>query len=102
MIGVPVVMLIVLLLIKVSRAESLDRYKQKISNYLFYNGTISFLFETILLIAICGMLNYYYFLWNSYGNVTNSAICVVFLFICAVVPPFVGVFYNLPDVYRLI
>jgi len=80
--------------IKLTKIPNLESQKNKISNFLCFDGTISFLFESMLLFSICGMLNFKYFLWNTAGNAINSLLCVTFLVICAVFPVFFAVFYS--------
>ena len=102
MIGIPPLMGLAYLFIKLFRIKSLENMQRKIANYLCFDGTISFLYETILLIAICGMLNLDYFKWDTVGNAVNSSIAVIFLGICAVFPVFVARFYSKPQIYKKI
>ena len=102
MIGVPPLMALVYSFIRIFKLTIFSNTQKKIANYLCYDGIISFLNETILLIAICGMLNLSYLKWNTYGNAINSVICMIFLSICVVFPLFVAIFYTKPSNYQKI
>lgn len=100
MVGVPFLVISALIGIRLFKLRTLDSYKTKLSNFLFFDGTISFLHETYLLIVITGCLNTFYLLWNSFGNFLNSLICMIFITITCFYPLFVAIFYNLPGNYK--
>jgi len=60
MIGVPLIALLAFVTIKIFKIGSLERWKIKLSNFLFFDGSISFVHETYLLIVITGFLNTFY------------------------------------------
>lgn len=100
--GAPPLLAIAYLFIKVTKIHYLEKYKNKIQKFLCYNGTISFLYESILLFSVCGMLNFKHFYWNTFGNSINSLLCVLFMLICAFFPIFFAVFYSSSSVYKQI
>ena len=102
MIGVPPLMAMAYILIRLLTLSNLENYKNKIRNFLCFDGTISFLYESMLLFSICGILNLKYFYWNTAGNSINSLLCAAFLLICAVFPIFFGVFYSSKSIYTKI
>lgn len=44
-------------------------------------------------IAVCSLMNFYYFEWNSVGNVINSLFCILFAVIIVALPVFYSIFY---------
>ena len=55
---------------------------------MFFNGTLIFIDENYLLLAMTASLNTYYFYWDSFGNVLNSALCVI-IGVNVIVAPFI-------------
>jgi len=69
---------------------------------MFWNNWIQFYNETYLFLGVCAALNYYYFRFDSYGNIINSVCAGMFGSIIIVFPFFVIVFYNLKQNYQKI
>ena len=69
--------------------------KQKASNWMFFDFWVSFFDETSLFLMVCIALNLqYYWKWDAFGDVWNSAISMLFGFLLAVFPFFVAIFYT--------
>lgn len=81
------------------------KYKElelKIWNGLFWNGTLTFINEGLLFIAMCASLNTFYLKWDTIGNTLNSLSCFVFLAITLVYVIVVVVVLNTDKIYNSI
>lgn len=63
---------------------------------MFWNYWVGFLNETYLFLAVCSLLNYKYYAFDSFGNATNSLVSGFFGIVLASFPFFVGYFYTTP------
>ena len=61
---------------------------------MFHNDWLGLFTDTYLFLGICVALNFNYFSFNSYGNVLNSVLSVIFAIILTSLPIFVGLFYR--------
>ena len=61
---------------------------------MFFNDWIGLINETYLFLGMCVTLNFKYFRFDNYGNVINSTLALVFGFLIAAGPVFVGLFYR--------
>lgn len=46
-----------------------------------------------LVIAICAIINFYYFKFDNVGNILNSTFACVFLLVIVILPIFFSIFY---------
>ena len=69
---------------------------------LFLDKTFSFINESYLFLAMCGLLNLHYFNWDTFGNIINSSIALSFVCITVTFPLTVGLLYQNDVVERLI
>lgn len=61
---------------------------------MFFNDWIGFFSETYLFLGMCVTLNLNYLRFDTYGNAISSTLTVVFAFILATGPVFIGWFYR--------
>ncbi len=76
--------------------------KEKFNRLMFWNYWVGFLNETYLFLTVCVLLNYYYFVFDSYGNAINSLLSAFFGVTLVLFPFFIGIFYNEPKKYALV
>lgn len=57
----------------------LGRLYERIRTSLFYNSFISMMMESYAVIAICVMINLEYIVWDSYGKIVQSCMCLLAL-----------------------
>jgi len=67
-------------------APKYKKFKEKFTDFLFFNNAFAFLSETYLLFAMCASLNMHYLLWNNWGNITNSLYAILLQFTVVVFP----------------
>jgi len=60
---------------------------------MFWNNIIGYCYEMYTVIAICSLMNIYYFRFDNLGNIINSAFCIIFGLITLVLPVFYSIFY---------
>lgn len=78
------------------------RFDEKLRTYrhlMFFNGWIGLINETYLFLCVCTCINFYYFNFDTYGNVINSILTLVFAFLLIAFPFYVACFYSLNSVY---
>lgn len=61
---------------------------------MFFNYWIGLLNETYLYLAVCTELNFYYFKWETYGEIINSSITLLCCMLVIAFPFFVAIFYS--------
>lgn len=61
---------------------------------MFWNSWIGFINETYLFLGVCSAINFFYFFWNTAGNVFNSGVSLLFAVVLVLFPFFVAFFYN--------
>jgi hypothetical protein len=81
---------------------SLEEYKRKITDMLFYDKTFMFIAETYILLAMCAAINFHYFVWDSAGNATNALLSCFIMGVLVSFPIFTGIFYSNPYVVKSI
>ena len=54
---------------------------------------MGYFYEMYTVIAICSIMNFYYFHFNNIGNVVSSSLAIVFACITIALPIFYSVFY---------
>lgn len=69
---------------------------------IFLDGWIKFFNDTYLFLAVCILLNCYFFRWGTSGDVFNSLVTISFGAIVILFPIFLAIFYNLNKNYKLI
>ena len=60
---------------------------------LFWNQIIGYCYEMYTVIAICSLMNAYYFRFDTTGNIINSLYCLLFGLITVALPVFYCAFY---------
>ena len=66
-------------------------------NSLHWSGTINFLNESLLLFALCGMINTMALTWDNYGAAINSICAIIFLGISLYMMIFWASFYRINE-----
>ena len=74
----------------------------KIRNFLFFNGTFSYLNETFIVLLTCCCIGTIYLRFDTLGNAINSILVIVLVVILICFPFVVALIYGRADVYKKI
>lgn len=79
-----------------------NKFKQKITDQLFFDKTFDFINETYILLAMCACLNLRELHWDSFGVIINSLLSILLLAVTVVFPVFIANFYprNFNKIYH--
>ena len=69
-------------------------WQKKFDDFIFFNGTITFIDESYILFALSAALNVYYFRWDTVGNVFNCFCSMALWFVVVAAPIFTFKFYH--------
>jgi len=81
---------------KLLAALKVDKVSQRAHSFfrsVFWNSILGYCYEMYTVIAVCSLMNFYYFRWDTTGNIVNSTFCLLFGVIAAVLPVFYCSFY---------
>ena len=65
----------------------------QLNNAIFWNAILGYCYEMYTVIAVCSIMNFYYFTFNNIGNIINSLFAILFAIITVVLPIFYAGFY---------
>ena len=75
------------------KVDIVSRRAEALYRSVFWNSIIGYCYEMYTVIAVCFLMNTYYFSWDTTGNIINSTFCLLFGVIVAVLPVFYCSFY---------
>ena len=77
-------------------------FATKCKNLMFYDAWVTFFNDTLLFLAVCAGLNFYYFRFNTFGDAINSLCAIIFGGTLLVYSVLQQIFYSLRQNYARI